>query len=110
MIKRAGEPEALTLATGQPDAAFANFALEALWQFMFDEVQNLRGGAYFPEPINLDFSVRNPERDVASNGVVDKKNILWNIANGSLPRWNERGCKRPTVDKNAAPSWLVKAQ
>jgi hypothetical protein len=68
-------------------------------QFHLDKVENLGHGTNFSQAHRVDLVVRHPERDIASDCVVDKENFLWDITNCSLPRWDQFQGKRFTVNK-----------
>src|SRR4051794_9170207 len=110
MVKRARKTNALPLPTGKSHAALPHDRIKSVRQFDFNEFEQLSHDASFAQPLRIDFSFRQAECDVARNGVVDEKNILWHITDGSLPRGHQRRCKRLHVDQDLAFGWLVQAK
>src|SRR5213594_2252164 len=107
MVKRARKTDALALAAGETDAALADLRVKAAWQFRFNELEDLRHGTGFTQMHQIDLIIRQTKRDVARDRVVDEKNILWHVTDGSLPRTHELRCKRPIVDEDFACRRLV---
>src|SRR5438128_10098835 len=110
MIKRARKTNALTLPAGKADTALSDVRAKAIMQFCFDEVQYLRHSASFTQSGMIDLFVRQTKRDVARNRIVDQKNILWHVADRSLPRRHQRWRERLPIDQDLASSGVVQAE
>ena len=108
MVKRARKTNALALAARKTNTALPHEGIKAVRQFDFNEFEQLRHGASFAQLRRIDLSVQQAECDIARYGIVDEKNILWHITDGSLPRWHQRRCKRLLVDQDLACGWPVK--
>src|SRR6478752_6990235 len=110
MVKGTRKTNALALPAGKTNTTLPHDRIKAGRQFDFNEFDQLRHDASFAQPRRIDLSVRQAECDIARNGIVDEKNILWHITDGSLPRGYQRRCKRLVVDQNLACGWLVQAE
>src|SRR4030095_8267212 len=106
----ARKTDALTLPAGKTNTTLPHDRIKAGRQFDFDEFEQLRCGTSFAPPRRIALIVRQAECNIARNGIVDEKNILWHITDGSLPRRHERRCKRLVVDQDLACGWLVQAK
>src|SRR4030095_16063160 len=85
VVKRARQAKALALSPRQADPPSPRSSLKPILQFRFDKGEDLSDGADFLQARIVDLVVRHPERNVASDRVVDKKNFLRDIADRSLP-------------------------
>src|SRR5204863_2921041 len=102
VVKRARKTNALPLPARETHTAFTHVRVEAKWQISFNEVEYLRHGASFTQPRGIDLVIQQAKRDVARDRIVDEKNILWHITDGSLPRGHQLRCKRPIIDQDFA--------
>src|SRR5437762_12700349 len=102
MIKSSGQPDALTFPPRQANASLSHGSLKAVPQFYFDKVQNLGHATDFLQACIVHLVVRHPDRDIASDRVVDKEYFLRDIAECSLPRSDKFGMKRFAVNKHQA--------
>src|SRR5215510_6644319 len=110
MVKSARKTNALPLPTGKSHAALADVSIKTIRQFRFNEIEQLRRLAGLAQTDGINFTVLQSKRDVARNGVVNEKNVLWHIADGSLPRRHQRRCQEPAIDQYLACRWLVETK
>src|SRR6266403_4410280 len=110
MVKRTRKTDALALPAGKTNTPLPHDRIKTVRQFDFDEFDQLRHDASFAQPRRIDLSVRKAECDITRNGIVDEKNILWHITDGSLPRGHQHSCKRLVVDQNLSCCRLVQAK
>src|SRR4051794_15407006 len=110
MIERARKTDPLALPARKTNTPLPHDRIKTLRQFDFNEFEQLRHDASFSQSGRVDLSVRQAECDIARNGIVDEKNILWHITDGSLPRGHQGRCKRLVVDEDLACGWLVQAK
>src|SRR5258707_15772887 len=102
MVKRTRKTDALALPAGKTNTTLPHDRIKAVRQFDFNEFEQLGRVASLAQPRRIDLSVRQAECNIASNGIVDKKNILWHITDGGLPCGHQRRCKWLVVDQNFA--------
>src|SRR5882757_7595130 len=107
MVKGTRKTNALALPAGKTNTTLPHDRIKAVRQFDFDEFDQLRHDASFAQPRRINLSVQQAECDIARDGIVDEKNILWHITDGSLPCGHHRRCKWVVVDQNFAGGWLV---
>src|SRR5437867_3283475 len=110
MVKRARKTDALTLPAGKADTALSDVRAKAIMQFCFDEVEYLRHSTSLPQSGVSDLVVRQTKRDVARNRIVDQKNFLWHITNGSLPGGHQARCERLPIDQDLACRRVVQTK
>src|SRR5437762_5255088 len=110
MIKSSGQPDALTFPPRQANASLSHGSLKAVPQFYFDKVQNLSHATDFLQACIVDLVVRHPERDIASDCIVDKEKFLRDIADRSLPRRDQFGSKRPAVNEHPSAGRPVQSK
>ena len=79
-------------------------------QFCFDEVEYLRHSTSFTQSGLIDLFIRQTKRDVACNRIVDQKNILWHVADGSPPRRHQLWCEGLSIDQDLACRRVVQAE
>ena len=104
--KGACDGDALTLASAEKDAAFANFGIEAVWQ-RADEVFGTRVAQSEPQ-IGLG-GIRASKMKVLTNGSGEKEAFLRHIRDGAAQRgFAERGDVR-AIECDAAALRLVEA-
>ena len=85
MIKRARQTDALALAARKPNTPLPDERVKTGGHFRFDKVEYLCGRACFTQSRWIDLIVGQAKRHVAGDCVVDKKNILRHVTDGSLP-------------------------
>src|SRR5437879_5921297 len=85
MIKSPGKAETLAFSPRQADAALSDGSLKSVPQFQLDKVDDLSHGTDFSQAHSVDVVVGHPERDIASDRVVDKEKFLRDIPDRSLP-------------------------
>ena len=83
-VERAGEPDALPLATGEPHAALADDGVEPLGQIR-KQVVELRHADDLADPGHVDVVSGDPERDVGGKCVVEQEHVLRNNAEFRIP-------------------------
>ena len=110
MVKRARKTDALPLAAGKSDTTFPDVRVETIAQFRFNNVEYLRHVASFAQARSIHLIVRQAKRDIARDRIVDEKNVLWHITDGSLPRGHQRRRKGPAINQYLACRWLVQAK
>src|SRR5882724_2302622 len=110
MVKSARKTNALPLPAGKTNTALPHDRTKTVRQFRLDEVEQLRRVAGLAQADGIDFTIRQAKRDVARNGFVHEKNILWHITDGSLPRRHQRRCQEPGIDHDLACRWLVETK
>jgi len=84
VVDGAGDPDALALAAGEADAAFADDCLDAV-RHTPDHVVELGGVDGAAEGFVVDFVIGKTERDVVLDCVVQQVNKLRDVADIFLP-------------------------
>src|SRR5215813_1118913 len=102
MVKGARKTNALPLPTGKPHTPLPNVRIKAIRQLRLNEVEQLRRVAGLAQADRINFAIRQAKRDVARNCIVDEKNILWHVTDGSLPRRDPLRCQEPPIDQDFA--------
>src|SRR5215813_5604923 len=110
MVKRACKTDPLTLPARKADTSFAYIRIKPMRQFRFDEIEDLRHRASFAQARGIDLLIRQTKRDVARNCIVDQKNILWDVTNGSLPRTHKSRGERLPIDQDLARRGMVQPE
>src|SRR5206468_12830661 len=107
VVKRARKADALALAARETDTALPHDRVKAGRQIRFDEVEYLCRRTRLAQPHRINLVIRQAKRDVARDGVVYEKDILWHVTDGSLPGGNQRRRKGPAIDQDIACGWLI---
>src|SRR2546430_2321089 len=110
MVKCARKTDALALPARKPDTAFTYVGIKASRQFRFDEIEYLRHRGGLAQARTINFIVRHPERNIASDRIVDKEKFLRDIADRSLPRRNQFGSKRLAINEHPSAGRPVQSK
>src|SRR5215471_3487281 len=110
MIKSARKTDPLALPAGKANAALAHTRIKPISQFCFDEVEYLRHRTSFTQSGVIDFLVWQTKCDVASNRIVDEKDILGHVADGISPQRHESPCEGLPINQDLTCRWEVQTK
>ena len=110
VVEGAGEADALALAAGEADAAFANDGFEATGKFVPDEVEDLGGGGGAFESGGVDIFLGHAKGDIGGDRVVDEADFLRHVADATAPGAAVVRAERGLVDEDATGARDVEAE
>jgi hypothetical protein len=110
VVEGAGEADALALAAGEADAAFADDCFKATGKTVLDESEDLGGGGGAFEGGGVDFLFGQAEGDVGGDRVIDEEDFLRHVTDAAAPCAALVGAERGVIDKDAAGAGDVEAE